>query len=125
MSNKENTHTLYGFSYGDRQELLPELKVAVTEAGGWLLEHHSLSATTMQFRVEIQVSAVEELYGALMGTGLELTRPTHATLTELCLCRRYAAEVARTSQVVTISLELSFLEDVTLHSLLSTGAAVA
>ena len=125
MSSKETTHDLFGFSYDDRQELLPGLTTAFTEAGGWLLERRSLSPTAMQFRVELQLDAIDELYAALMATGIELTRATHARLTELCTCWRYQAEAAQASQVVTLRLELNFLEDVTLNSLMTTGAALA
>jgi hypothetical protein len=61
----------------------------------------------------------------LVGTGLELTRSTHNTLTDLCTCRRHLALAAEPNQVLSLRLELSFLEDVTLHSLLMTGSGLA
>ena len=125
MKSVSSTLDLRAFSYEDRQGLLPSLVTAFTRSGGWVLDRKTTSASTMQFRLEIQLHAIVELYAALVGTGLEFTRDAHAALAELCTCRRYIALSPRSSQVVTLSLELSFLEDVTLHSLLSTGAAAA
>ena len=125
MSSTETRHDLYGYSYDDRHGLLPTLTTAVTEAGGWVLERKTVSATSLQFRVEIQMYGIEELYAALMGTGIELTRTTHAVLTELCTRRRYQERGGQRGQVVTLNLELSFLEDLTLHSVMTTGTALA
>ncbi len=125
MTTSDQTLDLHGFSYDDRQGVLPNLTSAFTRSGGWVLERKTTSATTMQFRFEIQLHAIVELYGALVETGVELTRGTHAVLTELCTCRRYIACSPRSTQVLTLSLELSFLEDVTLHSLLTTGSGLA
>ncbi len=125
MITSEQTHDLHGFSYEDRQGMLPSLTSAFMQSGGWVLERKTTSATTMQFRFEIQLDAIVDLYGALVGTGVELTRGTHALLTELCTCRRQVTRRTCASQVLTLCLELSFLEDVTLHSLLTTGSGLA
>jgi hypothetical protein len=78
----------------------------------------------MEFRLEIQLQEILELYAAVMGTGVELTRAGHESLTELCTRRRHGHGVDL-AQVVAIRLELSFLDDVTLHSLLASGAGLA
>jgi hypothetical protein len=119
------THELQGYSYDDRQGLLPTLTSAFTQCGGWVLERKTISATTMEFRIEIQLESIVELYSSLMATGLELTRGTHATLTALCTSRKHVAVPWQPSRVLSFRLELSFLEDVTLHSLLMTGSGLA
>ena len=121
-----HTLDLQGYSYQDRTGLLPELTTALTHSGGWVLERRTLSPTTMEFKLEIQLRGIVELYSALIGTGLELTRSTHGTLTDLCTCRQFRkCAAADPAQVVSLRLELSFLEDVTLHSLLMTGSGAA
>ncbi len=119
------THDLQAFSYQDRQGLLPVLTSAFTHCGGWVLERRTTSASTMEFRLEIQLQAVVELYSSLIAAGVELTRGAHDTLTALCTSHRHIDGVAPATQVLTIRLELSFLEDVTLHSLLSAGSGQA
>jgi len=119
------THDLQAFSYQDRQGLLPVLSSAFTLCGGWVLERKTTSASTMEFRLEIQLQAIVELYSSLMVAGVELTRGAHDTLTALCTSHRHVDGVAPGTQVLTIRLELSFLEDVTLHSLLSSGGGQA
>ena len=125
MLNLNETLDLQGYSYSDRQGLLPSLLTAFTQCGGWVLERKTTSATSVQFRLEIQLRSIVELYASLVGAGLELTRTTHALLTDLCTCRHNLNRTTHPNQVLTLRLELSFLEDVTLHSLLMTGSALA
>jgi hypothetical protein len=120
-----NVVDLQGYSYEDRQGLLPTLTSAFTECGGWVLERKTISANSMEFNFEIQLSSVVELYGSLVSTGVELTTSAHAALTELCTCRHHLDRTAQTNQVLSLRLMLSFLEDVTLHSLLMTGTGAA
>ena len=119
------TLDLQAYSYQDRQGLLPTLTTAFTHCGGWVLERRTTSPTTMEFKLEIQMRGIMELYSSLVGSGVELTRTAHATLTDLCTCRHHIQRTAQPSQVVSLRLELSFLEDVTLHSLLMTGSGLA
>lgn len=120
-----NTLELQGYSYQERGGLLPHLTSAFTHCGGWILDRKTLSASAMEFRMEIQLRAIVELYATLVSSGVELTRTTHATLTDLCTCRHHIARAPDPNQVLTLRLELSFLEDVTLHSLLMTGSSLA
>jgi hypothetical protein len=125
MESALQTHELHGYSYQDRQGLLPNLTTAFTHCGGWVLERKTISASTMEFRIEIQLQGIVELYSSLVGTGLELTRGTHDTLTALCTSRKHVANSAQPRRLLSIRLELVFLEDVTLHSLLMTGSGLA
>jgi hypothetical protein len=112
---------IQGFSYEERQGLLPTLTMAFADCGGWVLDRKTLSPNTMEFRLEIQLRAVLDLYASIISSGLELTRSGHLGLTDLCTCRKNLTAPADLGQVVTIRLEISFLEDVTLHSLLMAG----
>ena len=125
MNSVPDTLALHGYTYRERQGLLPSLLTAFTNCGGWVLERKTTSATTVEFRLEIQLRAIVDLYSSLVESGIELTRTTHAQLTDLCTCRHNLARNSHPAQILTIKLELSFLEDVTLHSLLMTGSALA
>ena len=65
---------IQGFSYEERHGLLPTLTSAFADCGGWILDRKTLSPTTIEFRVEIQLRAVVDLYSSILGSGLELTR---------------------------------------------------
>ncbi len=116
---------IQSFSYEERHGLLPNLTSALAECGGWVLCRKTLSPSMMEFRFEIQLRAIVDLYASIVSSGLELARSGHLALTDLCNCRKNLATVADLGQVVTIRLEISFLEDVTLHSLLMTGTTPA
>jgi hypothetical protein len=112
---------IQGFSYEERQGLLPTLISAVAECGGWVIARKTLSSSTMEFRIEIQLRSVLDLYASIVSSGLELTRSGHLGLTDLCTCRKNLSGSADLGQVAAIRLEINFLEDVTLHSLLMAG----
>ncbi len=128
-ANAAATLELQGFSYLDRHGLLPGLTDAFSQCGGWILERKVVSATTIEFRIEIQLRSIVELYSAFAAAGIELTRDTHATLTDLCTCRLHLARTSLRSpqagQILTVRLVLKFLEDLTLQSLLTTGCGLA
>ena len=112
---------IQGFSYEERNGLLSALISAFGECGGWVLDRKTLSPTVMEFRIEIQLRAVIDLYASMISCGLELTRNGHVALTDLCTCRKNALTMADLGQIVSIRIEISFLEDMTLHSLLMIG----
>jgi hypothetical protein len=112
---------IQGFTYEERHGLLPVLTAAFSNCGGWVIERKTLSPTNMEFRLEIQLRAVLDLYASIVATGVELTRSGHESLTELCTRRKHLHITAELGQVVAIRLEINFLDDVTLHSLLLSG----
>jgi hypothetical protein len=116
---------IQGFSYEDRHGLLPLLTCGFADCGGWIVGRKTLSASMMELRVEIQLRAILDLYACMVASGLELTRAGHLGLTDLCTCRKNLATTADLGQIVSIRLEISFLEDVTLHSLLMSGNTAA
>jgi hypothetical protein len=116
---------IQAFTYEQRHGLLPDLTAAFTNCGGWILERKTLSPSNIEFRIEIQLRAILDLYAAIIATGVELTRSGHEALTELCTRRKHLRITTDLGQIVTIRLELSFLDDVTLHSLLAGGSGLA
>ena len=49
---------IQGFSYEERHGLLPTLTSAFADCGGWIADRKTLSPSTMEFRLEIQLRAV-------------------------------------------------------------------
>jgi hypothetical protein len=107
---------IQGFSYEERHGILPTLTSAFADCGGWILDCKALSPSTMEFRVEIQLRAVVDLYSSIVASGLELTRSGHLGLTHLCTCRKNLSASGDLGQLVTIRIEISFLEDAILQS---------
>lgn len=116
---------IHGFSYAERDGLLSRLATAINQCGGWVLDKKILSSTNTEFNLEIQPRSAIDLYAALVASGLELTRGSHLALTALCTCRKNSARLVELGDVVSIRLEISFLENMTLQSLLMTGSALA
>jgi hypothetical protein len=116
---------IQAFTYEQRNGLLPELTAAFGNCGGWVLERKTLSPTNMEFVVEIQLLAALDLYAAILAAGVELTRAGHVALTELCTRRKHMSLAAELGQIVSIRLEISFLDDITIHSLLASGSGLA
>ena len=116
---------IQGFSYEERQGLLPMLTSAVADSGGWILDRRTLSPSTMEFRIEIQLRAVVDLYSSILASGLELTRGGHLAFTHLCTCRKNLSTPADLGQVISLRIEITFLEDATLHSLFLAARAPA
>jgi hypothetical protein len=131
MNIQGTAHTLIdsldiqGFTYEQRNNLLPDLAAAFSNCGGWILDRKTLSANNMEFHVELQLRAVMELYAAIVASGVELTRAGHDSFTELCTRRKHQRVTAELGQIVGIRLEIAFLDDLTLHGLLTSGATSA
>jgi hypothetical protein len=116
---------IQAFTYEQRHSLIADLTAAFANCGGWVVERKTLSPSNLEFRVEIQLRGVLDLYGAIVGTGVELTRTGHEALTELCLRRRHARMITELGQIVSLRLEITFLDDMTLHSLLASSSGLA
>jgi hypothetical protein len=110
---------IQGFTYEQRNHLLPDLASAFSNCGGWVIDRKALSANNMEFRVELQLRAALDLYAAIIGAGLELTRSGHESFTELCTRRKHLRVTAELGQTVAIRVEITFLDELTLRSLLS------
>ncbi|HEX7158358.1 MAG TPA: hypothetical protein VF214_05070 [Edaphobacter sp.] len=113
---------IQGFSYAERDGLVASLITAIHDCGGWVLDRKSLSPTVVEVHIEIHPRSAIDLYAALVASGLQLTRAGHLALTALSTCRRYPTGFG---EIVPVRLEVSFIETITLQSLLMTGSALA
>jgi hypothetical protein len=113
VSNEENQPelNLRSFTYQERSHLLPELGVAIDMAGGWVMERRSLSADALELQLEVQLQALPEVYGALLGSGLEITRDSHRALAERCNCSLHLRPRRGVSSILLMRLEVNFLPD--------------
>ncbi|HTH52812.1 MAG TPA: hypothetical protein VL495_02605 [Edaphobacter sp.] len=116
---------IQGFSYDERAGVLPGLLASLADCGGWVLDRRTLAPNLMELRVEVQLRSILDLYGSIVAAGLELTRSSHMALTDLCTCRHNVVAVTDLGQVVSLRMEIRFLEEITLHSLLESGGAPA
>jgi hypothetical protein len=112
---------IQSFSYDERASVLPLLNETFADCGGWILDRRIISPATLEFHVEIQLRSILDLYAAILAAGVELTRSAHIALTYLCTCRQHMSTPADLGQIVLLRIEVSFLEDVTLHSFLNSN----
>jgi hypothetical protein len=117
-------HTLHlqGFCYRERESILPALTLACTDSGAWIVGRKNTEQDVFEFGIELQRHNIVNLYASLLASGIDLTRAAHSLLTSLCSCQHH---LAPDEQIVSLKLELNFLEDVTLRSLLMTPSEVA
>jgi hypothetical protein len=116
---------LQTFSYDTRRKVLPALADAMSRCGCWLLDRKVVSLTQTDFVFELQHHSVLELYTSLIATGLELTRASHTALTDLCSLLRHGSRIGGRARVMHVVLEVSFLDEIDLKSVLTPGAALA
>jgi hypothetical protein len=116
---------LQSFTYDDRANVLSLVLNALADCGGWVVDRRTLSASGVELRVEVLLRSIIDLYAAIIVSGLELTRGSHLALTDQCTCSRNAPAISDLGQIVSLRLEISFLEDITLHSLLCAGSVPA
>ena len=119
------TLDIQSFSYEDRCDILPLLSAALIKCGGWVLDRRSLSPASLEFRIDIELRSVVDLYAALVAAGLDLTRTGHLALTGLCLCRQHMVVSASLGKVVAVRLAVSFLSNVPSDPALSGRPPVA
>lgn len=77
--------------------LLGGLRGAITACGGWVLTHGAVSDRCADIDFEFPRTHAVEIYGLLVGSGVELSLEAHQQLTELCQCTRYVGETERQS----------------------------
>ncbi len=101
---------LRGHSYADHRQVVPSLLDAVAACGCWVLEQRATSPTMTELRLEVQLRSVFELYSSLIAAGVELTRDSHTRMSGLCTVRDHNPRQAKRRRIITVRLELSFLE---------------
>jgi hypothetical protein len=102
---------LQSFTYAKRENLLPNLGSAIAAAGGWVLDLRPISSAALEVRLEVQIAALPGVYGALLASGLQLTRDSHHALAERCNCNLYLRPHRNTLSYLLIRLELHFLRE--------------
>lgn len=116
---------IQGFSYDQREMLLPLLSRTVTNCGGWVHERRSISTSSFEITLEIELRFILDFYAGMIASGLELTRSNHLALTDLCTCRKHFLGTPDAKQIVGVRIEIAFLQQQNLHTLLMTGSAAA
>ena len=105
------TVELRGYSYDDRRIILPALLQALSACGGWMLDRQTLPSGRMEFWFEVPLEASLDLYSSLISAGLELVRASHIDLTTLCTLCRHHGQLRTPDRIVSIRLEISFLDE--------------
>jgi len=103
---------LRGFTYVQRQVLMPELGVSIDHAGGWVLQRRTLAANALELVLESQSVALPDVYGAFLACGVELTRASHRALAQQYLCMQYLPRRRGVASIVLMFLEIQFLDGV-------------
>jgi hypothetical protein len=102
---------LRGRSYEDHQELVPVLLETMASCGCWLLERRELPPNATEFSFELLLRSVFELYSGLLSCGVELSRDSHTRMKSLCTVRDHNPHRAKRRRVLTVRLELIFVEE--------------
>jgi hypothetical protein len=102
---------LRGFSYDEQRRILPALLEAMAACGCWVEEQRAVSSTRTEVRFEVHLRSAFELYSELIAAGVELTRESHAQMTGLCTLRGHNPRHAKRRRVISVRLEVSFLEE--------------
>jgi hypothetical protein len=102
---------LPAFTYGERSMVLDEMMRTLNESGCWLESRRALSSTQIELYFVAMLGAIDELYGGLIGAGVEMTRESHRAMTWLCTLRRHRRESVVLTRTVSIRLEMNFLSE--------------
>ena len=102
---------LRGRSFDDQREMVPVLLDSMASCGCWLLERRELPPNAIEFRFELLLRSVFEVYSGLLSCGVELSRDSHTRMKSLCTVRDHNPHRARRRRILTIRLELIFVEE--------------
>ena len=102
---------LRGRSFDDHQEFVPALLETMASCGCWLLERRELPPNVTELRFEVLLRSVFELYSGLLSCGVELSRDSRTRMKSLCTVRDHNPHRAKRRRVLTIRLELIFVEE--------------
>ena len=116
---------IQGYSYEPSEALLRKLNRTLVNSGGWILDRRAISPSTYELSLEFEMRFIVDLYAAVIAAGLELTRCNHMALTDLCTCRLHLVGKRDMRQIIGMRIEISFLKQLTLHNLLTTGCSIA
>jgi hypothetical protein len=103
---------LRGRTYEDHREVLPVLLDTMAGCGCWLLEQRVVSPIATELNFELQLRSVFELYSGLLSSGVDLSRDSHTRMKSLCTVRDHNPHRSRRRRILTVRLELIFMEDI-------------
>jgi hypothetical protein len=101
---------LRGRTFDDRQQLVPVLLETMANCGCWLLERKEVPPNAARFSFELQLRSVFELYSGLLSCGVDLSRDSHTSMKSLCTVRDHNPHRAKRRRIVTVRLELIFMD---------------
>ncbi|HZQ41774.1 MAG TPA: hypothetical protein VFA99_00885 [Acidobacteriaceae bacterium] len=101
---------VHSFSVEDRKLLLPRLWKMFAATGCSAAVCRRCGRRTVEYRFDVELGAVLELYCGLAQTGLEMTEVSHRALTELCMLRTHERALRAGVRVVSVRLRISFLQ---------------
>ena len=102
---------LRGRSFADQQEIVPVLLNTMAGCGCWLLERCERPPNATQFSFELQLRSVFELYSGLLVCGVELSGDSHIRMKSLCTVRDHNPHRAKRRRILTVCLELIFMDE--------------
>jgi hypothetical protein len=111
MASEMPTIELRGHTYEDHREMVPTLLDTMAACGCWLLEQRVISPTATELSFEMLLRSVFELYSGLLSSGVDLSRDSHIRMKSLCTVRDHNPHNAKRRRIITIRLELIFLEE--------------
>jgi hypothetical protein len=103
---------LRGRTYEDHREVLPVLLDTMAGCGCWLLEQRVVSPIATELSFELQLRSVFELYSGLLSSGVDLSRDSHTRMKSLCTVRDHNPHRSKRRRILTVRLELIFMDDI-------------
>ena len=101
---------VHSFSGEGRTLVLPRLWKMFTATGCSAAVCKRCGRRTVEYRFDVELGGVLELYCGLAQVGLEMTEVSHRALTELCMLRTHERALRAGVRVVSVRLRISFLE---------------
>ena len=77
------------------KHVLDQLSGAVVACGGWVLNLGAVSERCADIDFEFPRAYCAEIYGLLVGIGMELSQEAHHQITALCHCTQHVDEDAQ------------------------------
>lgn len=102
---------LRGRTYEDHREIVPILLDTMANCGCWLLEQRAVSPKVTELSFELLLRSIFDLYSGLLSSGIDLSRDSHTRMKSLCTVRDHNPHLAKRRRILTIHLELIFMED--------------
>ena len=96
---------IHAISAEEPGRLVQRLTGAILGCGGWVLSRSASDEGLINLLFEFERRVCLDIYGVILGAGVELSRNGHIRFTELCQCALHGAP-DRGSEVTSIDLEV-------------------